>query len=145
MEKFILEGYGNFLKITLAEVFDFPEKTSSLRGYDTKSTLEISSGDFQCNFIIYISMDDILKFYKELYEANKSLSGSISFTNIYDRNLEFSINYDVNGQVLITGIISSTTDFGNSLNFEFMSDQSYIQSTLIELDIIAKKYGDKRN
>ena len=130
-------GIVGMTHLGLITAISFAAKGFTILGFDKNPALikELKVKNF------HLMEPDFL----ELYEANKSLSGSISFTNIYDRNLEFSINYDVNGQVLITGIISSTTDFGNSLNFEFMSDQSYIQSTLIELDIIAKKYGDKRN
>jgi hypothetical protein len=64
----------------------------------------------------------------------------VHFTN-YENNLVFDIVYDVNGIVKIEGNFSSLTSFDSNLKFEFNSDQSYIQSTLVQLEIIINKYG----
>ena len=140
MEEFILQGGANFLKITFSKVFGFPDQTWHFGGYDTESELEIYSDGFKIHSNLYISTGDIYEFYQQLVEANKILSGSVHLMS-YEGNLECDLKYNINGHISISGIFSKQNMYSNKLNFHFESDQSYIQSTLHQLEAITNKYG----
>lgn len=59
-------------------------------------------------------------------------------------NLECNATYGNDGHVSIRGIFSKQNALDNQLKFYFESDQSYIQSTLTELETIANKYGGRK-
>lgn len=144
MEEFILAGdNNNFLKIELDKVYGFPDETCHFGGYDTKSKIEIRADGFGVLAEFYISTGEIFEFYKQLLTANKSLTGVI-YLRSYEGNLDCQIVYDDTGHVSVRGTFSKQNWFRNSLKFDFVSDQSYLQQTLIQLKIIADEYGDMK-
>lgn len=131
------------MKITLIEVYGFPDTTCHFGGYDSRSEIEIYSDGFQLISSLWISTGEIYEFYVQLLTANEVLNGA-AFLSSYEGNLECNLKYDVNGYVIINGIFSKQNEYNNKLNFNFKSDQSYIQSTLYQLEAIANKYGDMK-
>ena len=140
MAEFTLKGDGNYLKIELVEVYGFSETTSYSGGYDTKSLVEIYSDGFKVSSIIWISTGEIFEFYNMLKQVNQLLAGTAYLYHL-EGNLEFNAAYGNNGHVSISGIFSKQNMLANRLKFHFESDQSYIQSTLIELEAITSMYG----
>jgi len=143
MEEFIIQGGADFVKIAFEEIYGFPESTCHFGGYDTRSYVEISSGNFKVRSQLYVSTGEIFEFYRKLSNANEVLKGEIHFGN-YESNLEVNLKYDSNGHLSVKGHFYELGEFGNELNFEFVSDQTYIQSTLRQLQLIAEKYGDMK-
>ncbi|MHB8208138.1 WapI family immunity protein [Mucilaginibacter sp.] len=140
MEEFTLKGNGSYLKIELVEVYGFPESTSHSGGYDTKSIVEIYSDGFKVSSIVWISTGEIFEFYRSLKQTNQLLIGTAYLYHL-EGNLECNATYGNDGHISIRGIFSKQNMLDNQLKFHFESDQSYIQSTLIELEIITNKYG----
>jgi hypothetical protein len=140
MEEFTLKGNGSYLKIEFIEVYGFPESTSHSGGYDTKSVVEIYSDGFKISSIVWISTGEIFEFYNGLKQANQLLTGTAYLYHL-EGNLECNVTYENDGHVAISGIFTKQNALNNLLKFHFESDQSYIQSTLIELEIIMNKYG----
>lgn len=140
MEGFIIKGDNGFLKIEFFEVFGFPNETCHFGGYDTKSIVEINSGSFKVKSGVYCSTGEIFEFYEQLLKTNEQLKGSAYLRN-YEHNLNAEVKYDINGRVTIFGSFREVSEFNNLLEFEFSSDQSYIQQTLIDLKKINLKYG----
>jgi hypothetical protein len=62
MDEFVLEGHGDFLKITFEEVFGYPNNTSPWGGYDTKSVLALEVDDFKVNSTFYVSTGELSSF-----------------------------------------------------------------------------------
>jgi hypothetical protein len=143
MDEFILQGGSDYLKISFQEVFGFPENTSYSGGYDTRSIIEIKSGDFLVKSIIYVTTGELYKFYEDLLKCNEVLKGVIDFGN-YEYNLNFKLEYDIDGHVSVRGNFETHNGLDNSLNFHFISDQSYMQSTLKQLQAITERYGDMK-
>ena len=55
MDSFTIKGENGFIKITIDEVFEFPDRTCHWGGYDVKATAEIKSGNFYVKSSFYTS------------------------------------------------------------------------------------------
>jgi hypothetical protein len=141
MDEFIIKGGPDYLKISFQEVFGFPESTCFSGGYDTRSIIEIKSSDFLVKSTIHVSTGELYKFYEDLVKCNQMLKGIIGFGN-YEYNLNFKMQYDIDGHVSVRGNFETQNGLDNSLKFHFISDQSYMQSTLKQLQAIKERYGD---
>lgn len=141
METFTIKGTTDFITITFDEVYDFPDKTCYWGGYDTRVKIEIKSGNFVVHSSLYSSTGEIYEFYAKLKECNDKLIGTAVYKT-YEHNLDLTISYDKTGHVNINGKYSDQNQYNNILQFEFTSDQTFIQSTIKELELIVDKYGD---
>jgi hypothetical protein len=140
MESFTLEGESGYLKIIIDNVFDFPATTCYWGGYDIKANIEIQSSNFQAHYTFYSSTGELFLFYKSLREMNELLKGKVFYKN-YEENIFITLTYDNYGHITIEGSLIDKNEFWSELKYEFYSDQSYIKSTLNELEMIVKKYG----
>jgi hypothetical protein len=140
MESFKIYGDGDFVQITFDEVYGFPDTTSHFGGYEVRSKLEIKSRGFKVASILWTTTGELFEFYQLLKTSNKKLSGMIDFKT-YEGNLAFSISYDTMGHVNIKGLFMEHGEFDNKLHFEFNTDQTFIKTTLQELETIVHKYG----
>lgn len=143
MEEFTIRGNGNYIKLSIDEVYGFPDNTSHWGGYDTKSTLEIYSNGFQVKSLLYVSTGELYEFLRLLRGCNSKLNGTIHF-NPYVGNLELYLEYDDRGHVNIRGEFYQDVECLNRLIFEFNSDQTYISDTIKELETIVVKYGNNK-
>jgi len=62
--------------------------------------------------------------------------------NSYENNLLSTLKYDELGHVVLKGKFTEKYMEENTLEFELKSDQSFINSTLKDLELLASKYGD---
>ncbi len=141
MDTFTIKGEADYVKITFDEVYGFPNTTSPWGGYDTRSTLEIKSGNFSVKSTLWTSTGEIFEFFQQLKDCNNKLAGTATY-NSYEGNLHISASYDNLGHVNISGNFSEQNQFDNELQFEFHTDQSFIKYTIEELEFVANKYGD---
>ncbi|MFN8361262.1 MAG: hypothetical protein U0264_15225 [Candidatus Kapaibacterium sp.] len=143
MESFTIKGESNFITLTFIEVFGFPETTCHWGGYDLRSEIEIKSSGFYVKSVLFTSTGEIYQFFQLLKSSNEKLRGAATFVS-YEGNLDFIVEYDNRGHVNIKGSFSEQNLFENELKFEFISDQTYIHSSLKELSLLADKYGDMK-
>jgi hypothetical protein len=144
MEEFSIIGEsGSSIRIIFEEVYGFPESTCHWGGYDVRSRIEIKSGNFAVKSILWTSTGEIYALYEQLMTCNKNLKGEASYTS-YEGNIQMNAVYDDLGHVTITGTFSEHNEFDNKLSFEFNSDQSYITSSISQLEKIVMKYGDMK-
>ncbi len=140
MESFTLKGESDFLTLIISEVFGFPETTCHWGGYDSRALIDIKSRNFYVKSVFYTSTGEIYQLFQQLKSNNEQLCGKTKFIS-YEGNLEFTLEYNNQGQVNIKGRFSEQNEFENELIFEFNSDQTFILSTINELSLIANKYG----
>jgi len=141
-EGFTIKGEtGDFLTLTMTDVYDFPDKTGHWGGYDARAEIIIKSGNFQVKSAFYTSTGEVFSFYQQLKDCNSKLKGSAIYDS-YESNLKFTASYDDLGHVKISGDFSENFPSENELTFSFASDQSFIKYTLDELTAFVKKYGD---
>ncbi len=141
MDSFTIKGDDNFITITIEEVYEFPDKTCSWGGYDTRAIIEINSSNFRVKSHLYTSTGEMFVFFQQLKECNSKLTGTAIYQS-YEGNLKFTASYDNLGHVSISGEFSKQDILDNRLRFTFNTDQSFIKYTIDELDLIASKYGD---
>jgi len=137
---FTIQGEADYIKFTYVEVFDFPDKTCHWGGYDSRVVLEIKSRNFYVKETFYTSTGELFEFAEELKVANEKIKGTVQFRS-YEGNLEFSLAYDSHGHIAIKGQFSDQNECSNELQFEFNSDQSFLNNTLNEISLITSKYG----
>ena len=72
---------------------------------------------------------------------NKLLSGKVQYRN-FEQNTFINLSYNHSEHITINGSFSEENEFHNQLDFEFQSDQSFIEFGLTELQYIVTKYGE---
>jgi hypothetical protein len=140
MEEFTIAGKDSFLTIALVEVLGFPDDTSHWGGYDTRAGIHIQVGGFSVNSTFWTSIGELYELYQQLRVCNESVKGIVRFES-YEHQLEFTAQYTPDGQLILEGVFSEFIDSNNKLIFTIITDQSYIQSTLVEMQKLVQKYG----
>ncbi len=140
---FQIHAENGFVKIRILEVFDFPEKTSFLGGYDTFSTIEIKSSGFTAKVNLYITTRNIVDFYRMISKCYDSLEGS-AYLKSYEDDFSLAVQFDNLGHARVFGELSEHLNTSNTLKFNLLTDQSYLKKTIEELRIICAKY-DRKN
>ncbi|RSK50033.1 WapI family immunity protein [Hymenobacter rigui] len=140
MEEFTIAGKDSFLTIRLVEVLGFPDDTSHWGGYDVRAGIYIQVGGFSVNSTLWTSTGELYELYQQLRVCNESVKGTVRFES-YEHQLEFTAQYTPAGQLILEGVFSEFIDSNNKLIFTIITDQSYIQSTLMEMQKIVQKYG----
>ena len=142
MNNFIIDGKQGFIQIEFNEVFGFPDETSFDGGYDVRGKLSLKSENYYVKDAeVWFTTGQIYTLYKQLQKAYKLLKGSITFSN-RDETFKFEMKFNRSGQIEIEGSFQEFLDKENILQFEFLSDQSYLIATLEELKNIVAYYGD---
>jgi hypothetical protein len=140
---FSIISEDNYIKTTLVRVST--EKTSYSGGYDAEVLLEMKCGSCNIKTQYWTSTGAIYLFYKEAKQCNDILTGSASYASNYEGDLTFTLTYLELGHIKLEGRYQDYNGGGyNEFNFEFETDQSYMQQTLAELKTIVDKYGDMR-
>ncbi len=143
MEEFTIYAGADFVKVKLENVYGFPENTCHWGGYDVQAGIEIKSGKFNVKSSFWISTAEIYNFTRELKQCYNTLKGCANLIS-YEGNLKLIGEFDGIGHVIFKGYFSEQNEWANELRFEFESDQTFIQSTLVELEQIVLKYGDAK-
>ena len=143
-QKIEIKGeYGNFIKLHIDKIYGFPEDTSYFGGYETTSFVDIKVSNYIAKGNIWITTGDIYNFYVDLQKCQNLLKGIARLIS-YENNLSIQLEYNEIGHVIISGSFQEKHDERNVLNFEFSSDQTFMNSLLIDLYNIHQQYGDFR-
>ena len=132
---------GDFLKIDTQKIYGYPDTTCPFGGYDTQSSIEIKVSSYNVKGLIWISTGDLYFFYKKLKKCYINLEGESELKS-YENNLISTLKFDEYGKIAFTGKFTEKHDGNNTLEFEIISDQSYIKSTISQLEQMIESYGD---
>ncbi|GGA60252.1 WapI family immunity protein [Ornithinibacillus halotolerans] len=142
MSGFIITGKNGVIKIEFSEVFGFPKETSYLGGYDVKGKINIQCGNFFVKDAdLWFSTGQVYQFFTRLQKCYKDLAGSVTFIDA-DNNFKMEVYFNRLGQVKIQGFFQEVAHLENILQYQFESEQSYLTSTIKELEEIVLYYGD---
>jgi hypothetical protein len=142
-ESFELRSDSDFISISFDEVYGFPSKTFYTGGYELEAALEIKSGCYQVKTKYFTSTGEIYGFFLELKECHQQVSGSAKYSSS-EGNFKFETRYDDLGHVTIKGSFQEDFMYDNILEFEIISDQTFMKYTLDSLERIFLKYGDMK-
>jgi hypothetical protein len=140
MLAFSLNGYGEYIRITIDEVFGYPDETSHDGGYGARGRIEISSGGYKVDSQLYFTTGELYLFKESLNNCYKNFSG-IAKLNNSEHELELSAQFSKTGKVQINGFFQERPDLDNSLKFEFNSDQTCIYEVIKELESVQSIFG----
>lgn len=137
-----MAGKQGFIQIELNEVYGFPNETSYLGGYDVKGKIDIKSGNYYVKDAeIWFSTGQVYQFFIQLQKCYNELKGSVTFSDS-ENNMKIKLNFNRLGQINIQGYFQEELHQENILHYEFESEQSYLTSTLRQLNSIVDQYGD---
>ncbi len=139
MEKFELRGQDGYIKMWIQQVFGFPNKTSYLGGYECIVGIEINIGNYNVKSEFFSTTVELFNFRNKFKTCHDELNGIAEFKS-YEDNLELTVKYSL-GKVLIWGKFQENMSVDTILEYDFSTDQSYLQSTVSELNQIVEKYG----
>ena len=142
-EDFIIKADNGHFRLSIQEVFGFPDTTSGFGGYDTKSRIEIISSNYSAIGHLYITTGEIYDFYTQLNNSYQTLRGGAILNN-YEGNLDVNISQDGAGHFYLNGTFKEKQLEENELKFELNTDQTYMSQAIQNLKKIADKYGDNK-
>lgn len=143
MDGFEIRTGGDFIRVCLEKVFDFPDRTSHFGGYDALGRVDIQCGTFRAYGSLWFSTGEVWQFYTELLKAYNELAGEAQFRSS-EGQLEFTIRFRFGGHLTIEGMYQEVSVDSTQLLFRMGSDQSYLIEPLAELAQFVAKYGDNR-
>jgi len=140
MLAFCLNGYGEYIKLSIDEVFGYPDETSYGGGYGARGNIQISIGGYQVNSQHYFTTGELFMFRQSLSQCYKTLSGIAKLNNT-ESELDLTVSFRKYGKVQITGCFQERPDLANRLEFEIESDQTCILQVIQQLGLVEKVFG----
>jgi hypothetical protein len=134
---------SDFIRLALERVWGFPHRTCAWGGYDAQGWVDIQCGPYRVHGPLWFSTGEVWQFYDELRRTYDELSGQARFHS-YEDNLMFTLMFTARGQVTIRGVYQARPDNDSRLDFELVTDQSYLAEPLDQLAQFIAKYGDNR-
>lgn len=145
MRVFELRGRNNeSIALRIDEVFGFPDTTSVNGGYDATCRLTVKLGSVTVSNPAYqASTGAFYRLYSQLKECHAELYGTAVYEVPYTDGAEFTLEIEY-GELDVTVRGSYGELAGTRLAFEFLTDQSYISSVLLDLKKIVRAFGTNR-
>lgn len=140
-EEFKIKGDDWEIILKIDETWDYPTSTCFWGGYDTFSSIYITSPHYSARGQFCISTGEIYNFFKEFSVAYRDVSGTAELKS-YEKNLHLKLVFNNHGHVLVTGNFIAETHIESELMLAFQTDQSFLKETLLGLQAIHRKYGD---
>lgn len=103
------------------------------------SNVKIEIPGYSVNFPAHLRTDELSDFLKELKLMAKTLKGKAELNNL-DHYIKFECEINSLGHINWKGATCYPSGFGATLNFEFHSDQSYLQKVIKELEAILQVF-----
>ena len=139
---FNITGNNGHIKLSIEEVYGFPDEISYGGGYGARGILDIKAGNYSVVSQHSFTTGELYDFYTQLNKCYEDLSGTCILRNV-ERELNLVLEFKKTGSVIIHGDFQETVNYENKLYFEFDSDQSCISLLIKQLLNIQKLFGDK--
>lgn len=134
-----IQGENGFVNFTEIEVWH--NSTCYKGGYDGIWEIHLKSDNYVVKDKIYISTGELYILGEQIRKIYLELDGKAELdTAEHDFNVIMQINKL--GQVLMTGFYKAHPDRDTSLEFEIITNQSFLKSSIEQFHSLIKKYGD---
>lgn len=114
---------------------NYPNSTDYWDANWVNATIKIEIPGYKVSFNADLRTDELRKFLNDLKSIRQSLRGKASLTNL-DGYLEFEGEIDKFGKIKWNAETCYPAGYGAVLEFEFESDQTYLNTLIKELDDI---------
>lgn len=118
---------------------EYPNSFDYWDGNWVISNVKVEIPGYYVDFIASLRTDDIRDFLNDLKLMNKDLSGKAILKNL-DSFIYFECEMDKLGHIEWSGETCYPTGSGAVLSFEFVSNQSYLDDLIKELENIISLY-----
>ena len=147
MLAFRMTGVGEYIELSIDEVFGFPNETSYGGGYGARGVLTIhateDSGEYFVKANHYFTTGELFRFSNALKRCYDTLSGEAVLENT-ERELELKCEFNRLGHVIMSGEFQACPTSKNSLVFEIKSDQTQVKDTISILEAVYKVFGGEQ-
>ena len=141
METITISSETDFIKIKINRALGFPNKTCHWGGYEVECDLEIYSDGFAVKSNLYTSTGEFYNLFITLKKCYEDLKGEAHYIS-FEGNLRINFLFDKLGHITVKGEFSKQFIHDNNLRFEFVTDQTFLSSTISDLELLYEKYGD---
>ena len=136
-------GYKDNNKISLAVIkYERPLSDNSDDNSWLTSQVTINVGMFSGQFSAQLQSHDFIYFRDALKKLFNTLIGQAKFETI-EGQIEIIFMGNGRGGISVTGCAMDSPGCGNSLDFNFNIDQSYIPNIICELDEIISMFSGR--
>lgn len=143
MTAFRIDGIGEYIELSIDELFGYPKEISYGGGYGAKGTLSITSGHYSVVAAHYFTTGELYHFYRKLKKCYESVVGKAVLYNT-EKELELSCEFNKLGHVILIGKFQEISSVDNILQFEIHTDQTQIQTTLSQLSDVVDVFGEDK-
>ncbi len=102
LDDFFIQADNGQIYFKIEEAPGFPTDTDYYGGYDTRSRIEIKSGNYSVKGQIYITTGNLYNFFRQFEECYRTLKGTATLES-YEKNLLITLDFDGLGHVRIRG------------------------------------------
>ncbi|MFZ1695051.1 MAG: hypothetical protein WAT74_17790 [Flavobacteriales bacterium] len=134
---------GNCVRLELLEIFGFPETTSHFGGYDARWSVLIKSHGFSAHGELWIATGELIQLCSAMRKSYDELKGSFDWMNS-DEELRLKFKFEPRGIVIVSGTYRQYRGTFDRLDFEFDTDQTFVNETLLDMERLISDYGGMR-
>ena len=143
MKAFCLNGNNGKIKLTIDEVFGFPDNTSMEGGYDFIGHLDIYVGCYEVHCVKFCSSTGVLyRLLAGLQLIYQTLEGTAEYRHLYENDFQFIVKMTHFGHANITGSFHEFPHLSNVFIFEMETDQTCIEKAMNDLKAVERAFCD---
>jgi hypothetical protein len=130
-----IDGDGGQYLIIEVHYRSYPLAEDRWDGNWLNSAVEVRAGEFTGRVSCYLRADEFVRFRDELRKLYEALEGRAVFTTL-ENQLKLTLVGDGSGRIDLEGLLRDQAGLGNTLDFHFSLDQTYLPAVLARLDAL---------
>ncbi len=119
-----------------------PDSDDYWDGNWLNANIKVSLPGYQASFNGDIRTDEVRAFLEGCKKMDQTLSGSVKFSSM-EEIIELNGEIDRTGQIEWSGKTTYPVGTGATLTFKFLSDQSFLETLISELELIMSQFPVK--
>jgi hypothetical protein len=127
-------GSGQYLLIEV-HYRSYPHVSDRWNSNWLNSAVEVKAGEFSGRVACYLRADEFVRFRDQLRRLYDSLEGTAAFVTL-EEQLKLTFVGDGSGRIDLEGVLRDQAGLGNTLDFHFALDQTYLPAVLTQLDAL---------
>jgi hypothetical protein len=137
LDRFSFIGENGLISIVINEVSEYPQYDCT----DLNCTIEIKASDYFVKGSIRFDIKELKFLLNQLQTCYEKVSGVAELSDEVGTYFNIKVLFENGGHVRITGLYKAKAYEANRLEFDIVTDQSYISSTILEMKSIINRYA----